>query len=844
MRRFWQPEEWAGLAVSGAVLAVLVGLDILLTGDEAVITTSFVIAPFAAALLGAAWVTGLMGVAAVALAVAAGAWNGDFGAGDYLLRLAIVAAGSGFAVVAARARADAHLTMRRFQILDEVASIADGSLALPATLERLTEVVVPELADICMIDTIAHGTVDRVAVRAAGPDRAEVEAGLAARRPSVPEHMLEEDEADNPLEPRFLPEHSEDVLRQLAHDEADFGFLKALGSKSSITVPLTARGHRLGAMTLITASSGRRYRREDVRFARVLSGRVALVLDNAGLFSDLRSVERRMDTVMEVLDEAVVIHDRAGTLVFANDAAARILDYGSPAELIGLPVASIRRRHDLYDEEGGPLGAEDLLPSVAGEGRQAAPRIFRAISRRDGREVWLRARSSSIMGPSDTALWTVTALEDVSEIKEAEFAQTMLARTGELLASSIDYRGTLRQIARLAIPQLADWCSIHVPDSEGLLEQVALAHHDEERMERVQALSGERPLSIADPAGPGQVLRTGETFVTTDVGALIDNLPDPEQARRARELGIGSLMIFPMEFAGRVIGTLTYANDADRRPFDDFDRALGKRIADRAAVATENSRLATERTEIAKALQRGLLPPPLPDIPGWAIAALFRPAGAENEVGGDFYEVFEHAGGWMLVIGDVTGRGAEAAAVTAAARYTLRTAGVLTGDPMVALAQLNRTLLAKQEPSLCTVAVLSLELDAGEIGVVVAGHPPPLLVGPGGVREIGRTGPVLGAFEDATWPRESVELGPGEHIVVYTDGVTEASGPGGRFGEERLRAGLAGTGGPNQAIGKLERALEEFAGADLSDDAAVLAIARAMAPPERAGAERAAAAPG
>lgn len=241
-----------------------------------------------------------------------------------------------------------------------------------------------------------------------------------------------------------------------------------------------------------------------------------------------------------------------------------------------------------------------------------------------------------------------------------------------------------------------------------------------------------------------------------------------------------------------------------------------------------------ERAEIAATLQRGLLPPPLPHIPGWSAAAMYRPAGAENEVGGDFYDAFPVAGGWMMVIGDVTGRGARAASITAQARYTLRTAAVLTGDPLVALATLNRALLARRDSSLCSVAALTLPADPLlPVRLAVAGHPPPLLVDGEAVTETEASGPLLGAFEDAEWGMELVAVAPGQQLVLITDGITEAAGGEGRFGEDRLRAELAGASSPVLAVQRLEGALHAFTAGRLDDDAAILAIARsASAAPE------------
>jgi ketosteroid isomerase-like protein len=218
------------------------------------------------------------------------------------------------------------------------------------------------------------------------------------------------------------------------------------------------------------------------------------------------------------------------------------------------------------------------------------------------------------------------------------------------------------------------------------------------------------------------------------------------------------------------------------------------------------------------------------------VAATYRPAGAENEIGGDFYDAFRIAGGWMVVIGDVTGRGAHAAAVTAHARYTLRTAAALTGDPVVALRTLNRELLARSGTALCSVAAMAVSDDPRQpVQLALAGHLPPLLVDDGSVVEVSEPAPVLGAFAEDTWKVDMITVEPGQHLVVVTDGVTEAVGDEGRFGEERLRAELrTQITSPAQAAQRIEVALHEFTGGNLDDDAAIVVIAPASADAEPA----------
>jgi serine phosphatase RsbU (regulator of sigma subunit) len=441
-----------------------------------------------------------------------------------ILSVALVAV----AALLARSIVRMRRATRRFEVLNRIAQVSDRGGSLHETLDSICEIIVPEIADFCMIDLVRGDGIERIAVRVGPGGGQKAVEGLAHRPPSLPPEMSP-GFSERPVPPRFLERISDADLADLAHDQEDLEFLRGLRANSAITVGLRARGKLTGALTVGVAWSGRRYSREHVGFAGVLSGRVALTLENAGLFSDL------------------------------------------------------------------------------------------------------------------------------------------------------------------------------------------------------------------------------------------------ERAEEARE-------------------------------------------------------------EIAETLQHGLLPPPLPHIPGWAVAASYRPAGAENEVGGDFYDAFPAAGGWMLVIGDVTGRGARAASVTAQARYTLRTAAALTGDPLVALSTLNRALLARGDSALCSVAALAISEDPLKpVRIAVAGHPPPLLVDGEAVTEVAGAGPVLGAFIDAEWGLDYTVVDPGQQVVVVTDGIAEACGQGGRFGEERLRAELGGAVGPVQAVQRLEGALRSFTGDRLEDDVAILALAPASA---------------
>jgi PAS domain S-box-containing protein len=239
---------------------------------------------------------------------------------------------------------------------------------------------------------------------------------------------------------------------------------------------------------------------------------------------------------------------------------------------------------------------------------------------------------------------------------------------------------------------------------------------------------------------------------------------------------------------------------------------------------TEVKRAELAQRALAETLQASLLPDALPEIPGFELAALYRPAGDDAFVGGDFYDSFPAGDGWMLVVGDVTGRGVEAAALTAQARFTLRTAAQLLGDPAAAVAELNRALTARPDLPLCTVAMVALTDDHATI--VCAGHPPTLLVRDGRVEALGETAPLVGAWSDATWTAHTVDLRPDDVLVLYTDGVIDAMGEGERYGETRLASALTDVDGADAAVVRIRAELQAFERGPQVDDTAILALRR------------------
>jgi PAS domain S-box-containing protein len=374
----------------------------------------------------------------------------------------------------------------------------------------------------------------------------------------------------------------------------------------------------------------------------------------------------------------------------------------------------------------------------------------------------------------------------------AEQVQRFYAETSAVLSSSLDYPESFEQVGRLCVPFLADLCLIDVAE-ERAVRRLAAVHADPEKEALVAELEERYP---PDPYGAhpaASVVRGGESVVadTMSDDLLRATTRDARHLEIVQELDFTSYMCVPLEARGRRLGALTLVSSGSGRRFDAADLALAEEFGRRAGLALDNARLYSERDHVARALQSSLLPPSLPEIPGVRVTARYRAAGEGNEVGGDFYHAFQvDKQAWWFVIGDVSGKGPEAAAIAGLARHTLRAVALHERSPSRLLEALHETLLREGRGELCTVccALLRPGHSGAELSVARGGHPPPIVRRAGGTIETATcSGPLLGVPVNVAFDQQLIELAPGDTVVLYTDGVTEAHHRNqDLFGEDRL----------------------------------------------------------
>jgi YihY family inner membrane protein len=413
---------------------------------------------------------------------------------------------------------------------------------------------------------------------------------------------------------------------------------------------------------------------------------------------------------------------------------------------------------------------------------------------------------------------------EIVQSKRAMEVGQFLEEVSTILAASLDHRATFKALLQRAAKFFCDYCLIDSVEADRSVRRVAASDFDESWTEAVGAF--DRYLNDPDDGHPVvKVLREGKHLIGHEINGAHET--------KAGTSSVDSYMVLPLTARGRVLGAISFLLIGPGRRYSSEDLGLAQELARRTSLALENALRYQERSRIARILQESLLPSKLPRIPRVDLAAKYRAASEEYDMGGDFYDLFAygpHGQRWAVVIGDVSGKGAEAAALTGLVRYTVRSEAMQEREPARILSSLNEAILEQsRQDQFCSVVYTRLEpTDVGaHLTLVAAGHPLPLLRRAGGaVEAVGHPGSLMGLFPEVELREYLFDIGPGDTLVFYTDGVTEARGPDDIFGEQRLRAMLADCEGMAAAeiARNIESEVTSFATGTRPDDLAVLVL--------------------
>jgi serine phosphatase RsbU (regulator of sigma subunit) len=328
------------------------------------------------------------------------------------------------------------------------------------------------------------------------------------------------------------------------------------------------------------------------------------------------------------------------------------------------------------------------------------------------------------------------------------------------------------------VPRLADWCVVQLLDDDSGLRNVAVAHVDPEKVRWAHELEARYPPDPTAPTGAPEVIRTGrsEIYPEIDDDLLVAGALDDEHLEILRQLNMRSAMLVPLVARDRTLGAISFLATTDSgRQYVTADLEAAEELGRRAGLAVDHARLFDREHRTAETLQRALLPSSLPDLPGYALAVRYVPGTQGDAAAGDFYDAFALPDGrFGIVIGDIVGRGIEAAATMGLVRNALRAYAVYADGPGEVLRRLYGMTDAYGDVPFATVLYLVFDPATGRGTYATAGHLPPLLVGAGGSEYLnGAPCPPLGSPPPAACAEHAVQLAPGSMLVLYTDGLVE-----------------------------------------------------------------------
>jgi serine phosphatase RsbU (regulator of sigma subunit) len=423
-------------------------------------------------------------------------------------------------------------------------------------------------------------------------------------------------------------------------------------------------------------------------------------------------------------------------------------------------------------------------------------------------------------------------------LSREQAASELLADAGALMEDALDQRQRAQHLTDLAITGLGDVAMVDMVMPDGSIERMASSGRDTEVADIFVKLRADAPI---DPHGPhpvAEVIRTGETLDLDQLSDKeIDRITTRENERETlRRHRFKSCIVLPLGARGSVLGALTLWIMRPAKEFDETSRRTAKRLADRAALALDNARLHEQQAHIASVLQHSLLPRSLPEIKGFEASSRFLAAGEAYEVGGDFYDVFRSGSGtWTAVIGDVCGKGPEAASLTALARYTVRTASSPENTPSQILRTLHDSISSEHaDLRFCTAALARIQTPSNGRGtarltVALGGHPLPLILRKNGkVDSVGEPGTLLGALPSPVIADTDATLAVGDSLILYTDGMLDVRDRSMRDDPDWLTEELSGAAGKtaDEIAERLSQAAIERHGGEPRDDIAVLVLHR------------------
>jgi PAS domain S-box-containing protein len=456
-----------------------------------------------------------------------------------------------------------------------------------------------------------NGSIERLTVAHVDPQKVRWAHELAEQYPPDPHAQYGVPNVIRTQQAEFFTEIPAELLQEATADTPElYDILQELGLKSSMCVPLVARDRALGAITFVSAESGRRYEESDLATAQDLARRAAISVDNARLFRAAEDSRRHAQESLAVVDAVFAAAPVGLAFMDTNFRYVRVNE--ALAALNGVPVdehfgrtlrdvlgeelaAEIEPLHRQVLETGEPILDLDIERSLP-----AAP---------DDTRNWL-VSYYPVLDVDDHKIGVGVVITDVSEREQARAAAersrarlAVLAEASQTLASTLDYESTLASLASLLVPQFADWYAVDILDDDGLFRRLAVVHSDPAKSKWAEKSRDLYPPDLEEAEGTGRAARTGEAVLYRTISdeLLASSTKDSAHYEILHELGMESAMVVPLTAAGRTFGGLMLVSSNPARLYNEDDLEFAKHLGRRAAVAVDNARLYRAAEERARA---------------------------------------------------------------------------------------------------------------------------------------------------------------------------------------------------------------------------------------------------
>lgn len=765
-------------AISLGLLAACCAISIAADNDVRLI--SLLIVPPLLAGLGTTPIrTGVISTLSLTAAILLGLQEGGhFLSTSHGLRISVVALACALAVQTSILRERDLRTRRRLLLINASRDHLAAASGVEAALTSFCKAAVTaEFALWAVLDLRLPGG-ETVRIVETGEPASRLDVGVQAKSSSVTASYEAEVERGGPL-----------LLRDAPQDLID-GLFDGEGRPALKRVNVMVLGTTVGDLKanyfLVCPDPHPRWGQAEVTQVGSLARQAAQRARADQLFDRITHAQQELqesrDEVSAIIGgiaSGIIAQRSDGEIVYANDIAASLLDFQSGEAMIGANFEDVLARIVIRREDGTPFDSNQAPSRRALRGEQHPMELLRYIVKSTGEEFWIFVRSTAIFAASGEPTLAIAVIEDNTDRKRHELAQAFLADASAKLAEPLGFDETVRALADAAVPAIADWCTIELVGPRGVLETIAVAHRDPAMVEAVKAYRSEYPITADDDFGPALAIRNAEAVLYDEIDEdrARSIYGDEERAEALSTISSRSSLSAPIVAQGKAIGSIMLALSRPGARFTEYDVDTVTELGRRAGISLDNARLHTERMRMLASLQKSLVPAELPKLEGLSLSATFRPAERDAEVGGDFYDAFALAdGSSAVVIGDVCGKGPEAAALTALARYTIRTAAMHESDPERILRLLNEALIDQvTDGRFCTVAFARFQPSSGgglSVEAISAGHPLPLVINGGPPRAIGKPGTLLGVVGDPDLPVVRATLGPGEAMALYTDGLS------------------------------------------------------------------------